>query len=262
MSARAAKVTAPSVLAMKGQERIVCLTAYDRTMGQFADAASVDLVLVGDSMGNTVLGYGSTLPVTMDDTVHHVRAVAAGVQRALLVADLPFGSYNCGVDMAVDAAVACVKAGAEAVKLEGEYTDEIRAIVKAGIPVMGHVGFTPQSVHNFGGHKVQGKTNSEQILDAARRIAESGAFAIVLELMPASLAAQITKEIGVPTIGIGAGPSCDGEIQVWHDILGLSDRVYKHSRVFAQVGRLTRRGVGDYVKSVKSREFPNDENSF
>src|SRR5688572_9369275 len=191
------KVTAPRIRAMKeAGDKIVCLTAYDAYFGRLADQAGVDLVLVGDSLANVILGYPNTVPVTLEEMAHHVRAVRRGVSRALLVADLPFGSYNASVEQAVNSAVELMKAGAEAVKLEGEYSEAISAMVKAGIPVMGHVGMTPQSVHNFGGFKLQGKGKSaEPVLQAAKAVEQAGAFSIVLELIPATLSKSITEAL-------------------------------------------------------------------
>jgi 3-methyl-2-oxobutanoate hydroxymethyltransferase len=258
------KVTAPKILAMKGAgKKIVCLTAYDAYFGRIADRSRVDLVLVGDSLGNVVLGHDTTVPVTMDDMIHHVRATRRGVERALLVADLPFGSYNESPAQAVKNSVALMQAGAEAVKLEGDYAEEIRAIVKAGIPVMGHVGMTPQSVNNFGGFKVQGKGEaSAKVVEAAKSIAAAGAFAIVLELIPAELSKQITREISIPTIGIGAGVHCDGQVQVLHDILGLADETFRHASRYVDGQNLFLQGMERYAADVRESRFPKAENSF
>ncbi|MEX2243963.1 MAG: 3-methyl-2-oxobutanoate hydroxymethyltransferase [Fimbriimonadaceae bacterium] len=258
------KRTAPGIRAMKAKgERIVCVTAYDFPSGAIADASGVDLVLVGDSLGNVVLGYENTLPVTLEEMEHHTRATRRGVRDALFVADLPFGSYQSSVSLAVESAVRLMKAGAEAVKLEGAYVEAIRGIVRAGIPVMGHVGMTPQSVNAFGGFKVQGKgEDSAHVREAACQTQEAGAFAIVLELMPAALAQKITQDLEIPTIGIGAGPHCDGEIQVFHDVMGLSADVYKHSRDYVGARALMTDGLSRYAADVRAREFPADENSF
>ncbi len=247
---------------MKGQKRIVCLTAYDKTFGALADQAGVDLVLVGDSLGNVVLGQGSTVAVTMDEMAHHVRATRQGVARALLVGDLPYGSYNSSTAQAVDNAVRLMKVGAEAVKLEGDYPEAVREIVRSGAPVMGHVGFTPQSVNQFGGFKVQGRHNPDAVLQTALALEAAGAFAIVLELVPAELAKRITESLTIPTIGIGAGIHCDGEIQVMHDILGLSEKPFKHSRRFSDVRKAVLRGFRGYGEAVRSGAFPSEENSF
>jgi 3-methyl-2-oxobutanoate hydroxymethyltransferase len=244
-------------------ERIVCLTAYDFPTAAIADAVGVDLILVGDSLGNVVLGYENTLPVTLDEMEHHVRAARRGVKEALFVADMPFGSYGGSVAQCMDSAVRLMKAGAEAVKLEGPYVEEIRALVKAGIPVMGHVGMTPQSVNSFGGFRVQGKGEDANVVrEAACCVQEAGAFAIVLELMPRELAATVTKSLEIPTIGIGAGPDCDGEIQVFHDVVGLSSEVFKHSRDFVGARSAMVEGLSQYASEVRARKFPADENSF
>ena len=259
------KPTAPRLKARKGTgEKIVCLTAYDAVTGALADEAGADLILVGDSVGNVVLGFSSTVPVTLPMMVHHVAAVRRGVSRALVVGDLPFGSYNQSVAQAVESGVALLQAGAEAVKLEGDYPEAVAALVKAGIPVMGHLGFTPQSVNTFGGHRVQGRDDeaADLILAQADRLAEAGVFAIVLELMPADLAARLTRRLPVPTIGIGAGSGCDGEIQVFHDVVGLSEKSYKHARAFVQARALLSQGLTEYVIAVREGRFPTEENSF
>lgn len=258
------KVTAPIVHGMKRRaEKVVCVTAYDLTSARLADASGVDVVLVGDSVGNVLLGYDSTVPVSMDEMIHHTRAVRRGIKRALLVSDMPFGSYQSSVSEAVSNAVALVKAGAEAVKLEGTYTEAIQAIVKAGIPVMGHVGMTPQSVNRFGGFRVQGKgSQGEQILEDAKHVESAGAFALVLELIPAALAMTITQSVDCPTIGIGAGPHCDGQIQVFHDILGFDDTRLKHAKRYAEVGATCVEGLKQYTEEVRTGQFPKEEHSF
>jgi 3-methyl-2-oxobutanoate hydroxymethyltransferase len=210
-----------------------------------------------------VLGYENTLPVTLEEIEHHTRAARRGVREALFVADLPFGSYQSSVSLAVESSVRLMKAGAEAVKLEGAYTDAIRAIVRAGIPVMGHVGMTPQSVNAFGGFKVQGKgEGAKDVREAACCVQEAGAFSIVLELMPAALARQITSDLEIPTIGIGAGIDCDGEIQVFHDVMGLSAEVFRHSKDYVGARSLMVDGVQRYASEVRARKFPAEENSF
>jgi 3-methyl-2-oxobutanoate hydroxymethyltransferase len=257
-------MTAPGIRAMKAKgQRIVCVTAYDYPSASVADASGVDLVLVGDSLGNVVLGYENTIPVSLEEMEHHTRAARRGVKEALFVADLPFGSYQSSVALAVESSVRLMKAGAEAVKLEGAYTDAIRAIVKAGIPVMGHVGMTPQSVNAFGGFRVQGKgEDGKAVREAACCVQEAGAFAIVLELMPATLARQITSDLEIPTIGIGAGPDCDGEIQVFHDVMGLSPEVFRHSKDYVGARSLMSDGLRRYAEEVRGRKFPTEENSF
>ena len=259
-----AKMTAPRFRAMKAQgEPIVCLTAYDFTTASIADEAGVDMVLVGDSLGNVVLGYDTTVPVTLAQMVHHTLAARRGVKRALFMSDLPFGSYQASVSEAVGAAVELAKAGAEAVKLEGAYLEEIRAIVKAGLPVMGHLGMTPQSVNAFGGHKVQGKGSSASVLiDDARRLEDAGCFSMVLELIPSSLAQQITEAVSIPTIGIGAGVGCDGQIQVFHDVTGLSGQTFKHAKPYLAARELIVSGLRDYACEVRNKSFPDSEHSF
>lgn len=257
------KVTAKSVKALKGKgQKVVCLTAYDYTSGLICDQSGADLILVGDSLGTVVQGHPVTTGVTLEDVCHHVLATSNAVEHALLVADLPFGSYGSSVGQAVDSAVELVRCGAEAVKLEGEFLDECRAIQKVGIPVMGHLGMTPQSVNFFGGHRVQGKGERAQLLvDQAKRLEDAGVFSIVLELVPATTAALVTEAVGVPTIGIGAGPHCDGQIQVFHDVLGLWPQQFRHSKRYA-TGRTTFvRALKRYGEDVRSGAFPTSEHS-
>ncbi len=256
------KRTAPSLFALKGKERVVCLTAYDVMSAEMADAAGVDLVLVGDSLGNVIQGHGTTLPVELEDIGYHVRAVKRGLQDALLIADLPFGSYQCSTEQAVESAVYLMKCGAEGIKLEGDYPEAIEACVKAGIPMMGHVGFTPQSVNGFGGFKVQGREDGDEILEVSKRLDTAGAFGIVLEMMPSSLSEKITQTVNCITIGIGGGLQCDGEIQVWHDVLGLSAKQYKHAKAFVSGRDLFVEGIGKYAQEVRDGIFPGEENSF
>lgn len=258
------RITVPQIGAMRQKgRRIACITAYDALFGALADEAGADLVLVGDSVGNTILGYPSTVPVSLADMVHHTRATRAGVKRALLAGDLPFGSYQTSVPHAVESAITLMKAGAEAVKLEGDYTEEITACVRAGIPVMGHLGMTPQSINRFGGHRVQGKGNAGNgIVEMAKRVEDAGAFAIVLELIPAELAERLTQAIGIPTIGIGAGAGCSGQIQVIYDVLGLSEASFRHARAFVHGRDCLGGGLRDYVQSVREGSFPTEDNSF
>lgn len=242
---------------MKGGDAIVCVTAYDAVTGTVADEAGVDLILVGDSVGNVVLGYETTLPVTLDHMLHHVAAVRRGVHGTFLVADMPFGSYQSSAAQAVDSAVALMRVGAEAVKLEGAYVEQIAAIVAAGIPVMGHVGMTPQSVNAFGGFKMQGKGEAgADVLAAALAIQEAGAFSIVLELIPSPLAQSITSSLEIPTIGIGAGPFCDGQIQVFHDLVGLSPQVFRHAKRYMNGREAFANALNAYVGEVRARAFP------
>ena len=258
------KVTAPGLTKMrKAGEKIVCLTAYDFPSAIIADEAGVDLVLVGDSVGNTVQGHETTIPVELEEICYHVKIVRRGISRAMLVADLPFGSYNVSTEQAIESSIRLMKAGADAVKLEGDYSEAIRGIIKAGIPVMGHVGFTPQSVNNFGGAKVQGRgSNADAILDHAKAIEAAGAFGIVLELIPAELAGRITDALSIPTIGIGAGSHCSGEIQVWHDIMGLSTKLHKHTRFYFSGRDAMIEAANAYTQDVRSGRFPGPENSF
>lgn len=257
------RVTAPKLRAMRAAgERIVCVTAYDAAFGALADEAGADVILVGDSVANVLLGMPETTGVGLAEIVHHVRAARAGVTRALLVADLPFGSYGASVAQAVESAATLIRTGAEAVKLEGDHPEAVAACVRAGIPVMGHLGFTPQSVNLFGGHKVQGRGDAaDAIVDAARRLAESGAFGVVLELVPAELATRITQEVDLPTIGIGAGAGCDGQIQVLHDVLGLSERTFRHAKPYLDGRGLILQALRDYTDEVRAGAFPTEANA-
>ena len=247
---------------------IVCLTAYDYSAARLADEAGVDLVLVGDSLAQVVLGYDSTLPVTMEEMLHHTRATRRGIKRALLVADMPFGSYHTGDRQALENAVRFVKeAGAEAVKIEGGVTRAalVRRIIEAEIPVVGHIGLTPQSVHKMGGYKVQGKTVAamDQLLRDAAALDEAGVSALVLEGIPRELAARITAEVSTPTIGIGAGPECDGQILVFHDLVGLTFNVPpKFVRRYAAVGEAITAAIHAYGEDVRERSFPSDAESY
>ena len=261
---KAAKITAPRLAAMKSRgERIVCVTAYDATFGAIADEAGVDVVLVGDSLGNVILGYQTTVPVTLADMLHHTKATRAGVSRALLVADLPFGTYQASVSQAVTSAVALMQTGADAVKLEGDHPEAIRAIGKAGIPVMGHVGFTPQSVNAIGGFLIQGKgVHGNNVLQAAQSIAEAGAFAIVLELIPSPLAQTISEALKIPTIGIGAGNGCDGQVQVLHDLLGLTKSNFRHAYRLSEGWQMSQDAIATYAQDVRTGDFPGEEHSF
>ncbi len=242
--------------------RIVCVTAYDATFGALADEAGVDVILVGDSVGNTTLGMRDTVGVGLPEMTHHVRATRAGVEGALLVGDLPFGSYGASVAQAVESSVLLMKAGAEAVKLEGDHPEAVAACVRAGIPVMGHLGFTPQAVNVFGGHKVQGRGEAaDAILAAAGRLRDAGAFAVVLELMDVATAARVTREADLPTIGIGAGVGCDGQIQVLHDVLGLSGRTFRHAKPYLDGRALISGALRSYADEVRAGAFPTEANA-
>ncbi|HET7560147.1 MAG TPA: 3-methyl-2-oxobutanoate hydroxymethyltransferase [Limnochordia bacterium] len=260
------RVTDLARLRREGQ-KIAVVTAYDYTSALLVDASSVDVLLVGDSLGNTMLGYETTIPVSLEEMCHHVRAVRRGVRRALLVADLPFGSYQTSVDEAVRSAVTLLKAGADAVKLEGgrPIVPAVQRMVQVGIPVMGHLGFTPQSVHAMGGYRVQGRGESarERLLDEATALAAAGAFAIVLELVPAPVAAAITEQLAVPTIGIGAGRACSGQVLVWQDLLGLtSGEPKRFVKPYADLAGQIGRALGAYADEVRSGQFPDDAHSF
>lgn len=269
------KVTVPELLQRKtlaagspNSKKITCLTAYDYATGRLVDEAGVDVVLVGDSLGMVVLGYESTLPVTLEEMLHHTKAVRRGVQRGLVVADMPYGTYHGEIAEAVGNAMRFVKeAGAEAVKIEGgeRRLELIARLTEAEIPVMGHVGLTPQSVNTMGGYRVQGKTPgaAEQLLRDARSVEAAGAFAIVLEGIPRELAAEITRSVRIPTIGIGAGPDCDGQILVLHDMLGLTfQEPPKFARQYANVGNVISQAAREYCDDVQSGTFPSDAESY
>jgi len=276
VSAGNGKVTVPSILERKSAlpsqktspTKITCLTAYDYPTARLLDEAGVDILLVGDSLAMVVLGYESTLPVTLEEMLHHTRAVRRGTRRALLVSDMPYGSYHDDPMAAVRNAVRFVKeAGAEAVKIEGgeRRMDLIARLVDAEIPVMGHIGLTPQSVNTFGGFRVQGKTEQagDQLMRDARAVEAAGAFAIVLESIPRELGARITAELRIPTIGIGAGPDCDGQVLVINDLLGLSfGHTPKFTRRYADVGEIISRAAAEYCRDVQQGRFPSDEESY
>lgn len=262
------RVTAPMLEGMKASHRpIVMVTAYDTPSARLVDAAGVDAILVGDSMGMTVLGYDSTLPVTVDEMVVATAAVSRGAMRALVVADMPFMSYQASVEDAVRNAGRLVAEGrAQAVKLEGgsHVAPTARRIIEAGIPVMGHLGLTPQSVNAIGGYRVQAKqaAHALKLFEDAEALQDAGVFAIVLECIPAELAALVTEELHVPTIGIGAGGGCDGQVQVFHDLLGLGgDFVPRHAKRYADVGTVIRQAVSVYSDEVRDGEFPGEEQS-
>jgi 3-methyl-2-oxobutanoate hydroxymethyltransferase len=263
------KVTIPKLQQMKDRgERIAVLTAYDATFAKLLDAAGADVLLVGDSLGMVIQGHPSTLPVTLDQMVYHCRAVARGVQQAHLVADLPFGSYQVSDDEAVrNAGRLIAEGGAEAVKLEGgaEFATTVARLVRASIPVMGHLGLTPQSVHRFGGYGVQGRTEGQakRLREDARVLQESGCYSVVLESIPAELAAEVTDQLRIPTIGIGAGPACSGQVLVSYDLLGLDpDFQPKFVRRFAELGTAAREAAARYVAEVRSGTFPAAAESF
>lgn len=249
-------------------EPISMLTAYDYSTAKLEDEAGINGILVGDSLGMVMLGYEDTLKVTMDDMIHHTKAVVRGAANALVVADMPYMSYHVSVEQAVENAGRLItQGGAQAVKLEGgaEFVEEIRAITRASIPVMGHLGLTPQSVNAFGGFKVQGKTAeaAQRILDDARALEAAGAFAIVLECIPATIAERISAEIRIPTIGIGSGAGCDGQILVYQDMLGLYGNLApKFVKRFADAGQVMQDGFRAYIDEVSARSFPAPEHTF
>jgi 3-methyl-2-oxobutanoate hydroxymethyltransferase len=257
------RVTPDQLRQMKARgERIAMLTAYDYPTAQILDAAGLPILLVGDSMGMVVLGHPTTLPVTVDDIIRHTQAVVRGTEHALIVADLPFGSFQVSPEETMRSAIRIMKeSGPQAVKLEGgrRVVASVRALTEAGIPVMGHVGLTPQSVNVTGGFKVQGKTEQAAriLLDDVAALEKAGAFAVVLELVPAELARLVTERTSIPTIGIGAGPYCDGEVQVVHDIMGLfPDFTPRHTRRFAELGTAMREAAQAYLAEVRERTFP------
>jgi 3-methyl-2-oxobutanoate hydroxymethyltransferase len=273
------KVTLPDILSRKSQSpgsfesndskrKITCLTAYDYPTARLLDEAGVDVLLVGDSVGMAVLGYDSTLPVTVDDIVYHTRAVRRGTRRALLVADMPYGSFHVSIEESLRNAVRLVKeGGAEAVKIEGgeRRIELIARLVEAEIPVMGHIGLTPQSFNAIGGFQVQGKTAeaARQVERDARAVEAAGAFAVVLESMPRDLAARITSKLRIPTIGIGAGPDCDGQILVFHDLVGLTvGHKPKFVRQYADVSSEVSQAVSKYCQDVRGGSFPSDAESY
>lgn len=263
------KVTTTTIRQMKEKnEPIAMITAYDYAWAKLFDEAGAEMLLVGDSLGNVVLGYDSTLPVTMEDMIHHTKAVCRGAQQAMVVVDMPFMSYQISVQDALKNAGRLMKeSGAQAVKLEGgvEMYDTVKAIVTAGIPVVGHIGLTPQSVHQLGGFKVQGKeaAAAKKLIEDAEKIAEAGAFSIVLECVPAALAEMVTKRINIATIGIGAGAGCDGQVLVYHDMLGLlSGFTPKFVKKYKNLHDEIIEGAQQYISEVKSRQFPSEEYIF
>lgn len=261
-------ITIATLKEQKGKEAISMLTAYDYCLAGLFDAAGIEIILVGDSLGNVVLGYSSTLPVTMEDIIHHTRAVVRGSNRALIVADMPFMSYQASIEQGmINAGRLMKEGGANAVKLEGgeEICELVSKLVVSGIPVMGHIGLTPQSVNQLGGFKVQGKSlnDAQKIINAAKALAEAGVFALVLECIPDKLAAKITAELDIPTIGIGAGNACDGQVLVCNDFLGMNSGftpkfVKKYRLLHEEISKATQ----EYIQDVKSRAFPSKEHVF
>lgn len=262
------KNTVATFMAAKGVGKLTMLTAYDYTLAKIIDGCGINSILVGDSLGMVTLGYPDTVRVTMEDMIHHCAAVARGVENALLVCDMPFMSSQCGVEETLRNAGRLLKEGhAHAVKLEGgaEFAPEIKALTRASIPVMAHIGLTPQSVNAMGGYRVQGKniTAAQKLLNDARALRDAGAFCVLMECVPAKLAARITKELNIPTIGIGAGPDCDGQVLVWQDMLGMTQgHTPKFARRFAEIGQVMRDAFSNYDTSVKNGSFPAAEHCF
>lgn len=267
-SAREHRITVRSLASRKRRsERFTMLTAYDFTFARIFDEAGIDVVLVGDSLGNVVQGNDTTLPVTVDEVVYHTRLVARGVRRAMVVADMPFGSYQVGSDDAVRNAIRLVKeGGAQAVKLEGgvAVADSVRRIVAAQIPVMGHVGLTPQSVNRMGGYRVQGRDDEgrERVIEDALALEAAGAFAVVLEGIPEELGQEITQRLGIPTIGIGAGAHCDAQVLVMHDLLGLNDWTPSFVKQYANLGAVASQAARSYIDEVVNGKFPDEDHVY
>jgi 3-methyl-2-oxobutanoate hydroxymethyltransferase len=266
---RIEKVFAPSLITAKERgEKLVCLTAYDYPTGRIVDEAGVDIILVGDSAGNVVFGYGNTVPVTLEEMIHAVRAVKRGVQRALIVADMPYGSYHVNHDETVRNALRLVKeAGAEAVKLEGgkNRVDIAKRLVDEEIPVMGHIGLTPQSINKLGSYRVQAKTakTAEKLIEEAKMLEDAGAFAVVLELVPREIAQIVTENLKIPTVGIGAGKGCDIQVLVLHDLLGLSfGKLARFVRPYANLREIMHEAITKWAGDVREGNYPDDKESY
>ena len=263
------RITINQIREMKEKgEKITMLTAYDYSTAKIVDQVGIPLILVGDSLGMVMLGYETTIPVTIDVMLHHTKAVVRGTENALIVGDMPFMTYHASVEDALrNAARFIQEAGCQAIKLEGGVTvaDKVRRVVECGMPVMGHIGLTPQSVHQLGGHRVQGRSSeaATRILEDARALEEAGVFAIVLESVPAPLAGLITEKISVPTIGIASGPNCDGQVQIINDILGsFTDFVPRHAKQYAKLADIIHDAVAEYYEEVKAGTFPTKKHSF
>jgi 3-methyl-2-oxobutanoate hydroxymethyltransferase len=268
MAALVKRITINDIREMKQNgEKIAMLTAYDYPTAKIVDSCNIPIILVGDSLGNVVLGYDSTIPVTMDDMIHHCKAVVRGAERAMVVGDMPFMTYHISMEDAMrNAARFIQEAGVQAVKLEGGVTvaDKVKRLVDCGIPVMGHIGMTPQSVNQFGGNLVQGKTVAvaQRLVDDAKALEQAGAFCIVLECIPKRLAALITQNLSIPTIGIGAGPDCDGQVLVINNLLGLTDFNPKLAKQYVNLKDIMSQAISAYRDEVKGGQFPTKENSF
>ena len=263
------RITASQIKEMKRQgEKIAEITAYDYSMAKLVDEAGMPVILVGDSLGMVMLGYESTIPVTMDEMIHHTKAVVRGAKHALIIGDMPFMTYQISIDEAMRNAGRFIQeGGAQAVKMEGGETvaEKVSRIVAAGIPVQGHIGLTPQSIHQLGGYKVQGKTAevAARLLNDAEALEAAGVFSIVIECVPTPLAKLITERVSVPTIGIGAGKHCDGQVQVINDLLGMyTDFVPKHAKQYAKLHESISSAVSDYISEVKSEKFPTSKQSY
>jgi len=262
------KITINTIKKMKGNDPIVMVTAYDYPSALYSDRAGVHIILVGDSLAQVVLGYDTTVPVTMEEMLHHTRAAGRGCQRSLLVADMPFGSFQSGPSQAFENACRFLKeTSAQSVKLEGGVTmaETINYLTMRGIPVMGHIGLMPQSVHQMGGYRIQGRGEEglRGLLDDARAVQDAGAYSIVLEGIPVEAARQVTQELTIPTIGIGAGPHCDGQVLVLNDMLGLYDQfVPKFVKRYAELGEEMQRAIGEFAKEVIEGTFPGKEHSY
>ncbi len=259
-------VTVPEVLSAKGRRPLVMITAYDAPTARWAERAGADMILVGDSLAMVVLGHDTTLGVTMDEMVHHARAVMRSSSRCLVIGDLPFGAYQESVEATVAAGVRYLKeAGVHAVKLEGAWPDRVEALVRAGIPVMGHVGLTPQSVNSFGGYRVQGRTVAagRALVEQAVQLERAGCFSLVLEGVPAEVAAEITRSVGIPTIGIGAGPECDGQVLVVHDLLGMTPPPRpRFVTPYATLGEAAVSAIARWADDVRAGRVPTPEQSY
>lgn len=262
------RLTAVDIRSRKQGPKLTMLSLYDFPFARLAEQAGIDMILVGDSLGMVVHGYDSTVPVRLDDILYHSRAVRRGAPRTHIVADMPFLTYHIDTPRAVENAGRLLQeGGADSVKLEGgrEIADRVAAIVRAGIPVMGHIGLTPQSAGALGGFRVQGRdaASARQILDDARAIADAGAFATVVEVIPAELGGMITRAVDIPTIGIGAGPDCDGQVLVAHDMLGLQERIIgRFAKVYAEAGNVIEQAFGEYAAEVQAGTFPDEEHSY
>ena len=265
------KITIPDLARMKAlEERITMITAYDATFARLVDSAGVDMILVGDSVGMVVQGVANTIPVELDEMAYHVRLVSRAKPAAIIVGDLPFGSYQVSPQQAVESSIRLMKEGAECVKLEGGLVmaETIQAITRVDMPVVGHIGLTPQSYHRMGGHKVQGKKSGfeaggrERLLEDAHAVEQAGACAIVVEGVPRDLAKEITAKLSIPTIGIGAGPDCNGQVLVLHDVLGLSDMTLKFTKHYADLRTAAIEATEAYVREVRDGSWPDDQHSF